>query len=574
MSIVRENPSASPGLGAPGRARLSRHRRQLRLLRSVVLAGLVAGATGTVSVYSGRAPRAAASGSPIKHVVVVMLENHSFDNYFGTFPGANGIPSTACVPNPATGQCLAPYHNPLPDGYPHDMPHTNAAVVADIDKGKMDGFLKQQQNACKCAATSSLGYYNASDIPIFWRYAEDYTLQDNLFEQITSWSFPSHVFLLSEWAASCTSPTNPMSCTGTPKMGFPGWKTWPAPNTLPWTDMTYLLYTHGVSWGYYNADGTQPVCASTGCTMAKATSQGTHIWWNPLPWFLDVQQDKQLANISVQGAFYSALASDTPPAVSWVIPNNFQSGHPGVSTNPGSEEFAVDVINAIESSPEWDSTAIFLAWDDGGGEYDQVVPPTVDALGYGMRVPGILISAYGKHGYIDHQTLSFDAYNKFIEDTFLNSQRLDPANDGRPDSRPSVRENNPLLGDLNQEFNFSGPPSPPILFPTVSMPATVGPATTVTVNGAHFLPGDTVEVQFNCGEPDCLSGTDVASATAAADGTFTSAIAVPTGLAAGTYFVSAQGSNPLEYFGVTHTSLTTRGGAVVPLPPDNQGPED
>jgi hypothetical protein len=137
-----------------------------------------------------------------------------------------------------------------------------------------------------------------------------------------------------------------------------------------------------------------------------------------------------------------------------------------------------------------------------------------------------------------------------------------------------VRENNPLLGDLNQEFNFSGPPSPPILFPTVSLPATVRPGTAVTLNGAHFSPGDTVVVRFNCGEPDCLAGTAVASATVAPDGSFTSTIGVPTGLAAGTYFVSGEGSNPLTYFGVTHTSLTTPGGQVVPLPADNEGPED
>ena len=96
----------------------------------------------------------------------------------------------------------------------------------------------------------------------------------------------------------------------------------------------------------------------------------------------------------------------------------------------------------------------------------------------------------------------------------------------------------------------------------------------MTLSGANFSPGDTVAVRFNCGEPDCLSGTAVASAAVAPDGSFTSTITVPTGLAAGTYFVSAQGSDPLTYFGVTHTSLTTASGKVVPLPPDTSGPED
>jgi phospholipase C len=124
-------------------------------------------------------------------------------------------------------------------------------------------------------------------------------------------------------------------------------------------------------------------------------------------------------------------------------------------------------------SPDWDSTAIFLAWDDWGGFYDHVVPPTVDENGYGLRVPGLTISPYAKPGYIDHQTLSFDAYLKFIEDDFLDSQRIDPKTDGRPDPRPTVRENAPILGDLTQEFDFAQSPRAPIPLP-------VRPKTTLT----------------------------------------------------------------------------------------------
>ena len=99
------------------------------------------------------------------------------------------------------------------------------------------------------------------------------------------------------------------------------------------------------------------------------------------------------------------------------------------------------LINAAMQGPDWNSTAIFLRWDDWGGFYDHVVPPSVDQNGYGLRVPGMVISPYARQGYIDHQTLSFDAYLKFIEDDFLGGQRLDPATDGRPDPRPDVREN-------------------------------------------------------------------------------------------------------------------------------------
>jgi phospholipase C len=113
--------------------------------------------------------------------------------------------------------------------------------------------------------------------------------------------------------------------------------------------------------------------------------------------------------------------------------------------------------------PDWNSTAIFLAWDDWGGFYDHVVPPKVDQNGYGIRVPGLVISPYAKKGYIDHQTLSFDAYLKFIEDDFLNGARLDPATDTRPDSRPSVRENAPVLGDLANDFDFNQSPRAPLI---------------------------------------------------------------------------------------------------------------
>jgi phospholipase C len=125
--------------------------------------------------------------------------------------------------------------------------------------------------------------------------------------------------------------------------------------------------------------------------------------------------------------------------------------------------------------PDWNSTAIFLAWDDWGGFYDHVTPPTVDANGYGLRVPGIVISPYAKKGYIDHQTLSFDAYLKFIEDDFMNGQRLDSNTDRRPDPRPTVRENVSILGNLLNDFDFSQQPRSPLI---LSLHPSPGPAST------------------------------------------------------------------------------------------------
>jgi hypothetical protein len=120
------------------------------------------------------------------------------------------------------------------------------------------------------------------------------------------------------------------------------------------------------------------------------------------------------------------------------------------------------------SGQDWSSTAIFLAWDDWGGFYDHVKPPRVDVQGHGLRVPGLVIRPYARRGYIDHQTLSFDAYLKFIEDDFLSSQRLNPKTDGRPDARPDVRENASILGNLVGDFDFNQKPRKPMLLPRIA----------------------------------------------------------------------------------------------------------
>jgi phospholipase C len=121
------------------------------------------------------------------------------------------------------------------------------------------------------------------------------------------------------------------------------------------------------------------------------------------------------------------------------------------------------VVNAAMRGPDWEETAIFITWDDWGGFYDHVRPPRIDVNGYGIRVPGIMISPWARAGSVDSQTLSFDAYLKLIEDLFLESQRLDPDTMSRPDSRPTVREEIPILGNLLREFDFTQEPLPPMI---------------------------------------------------------------------------------------------------------------
>jgi len=317
-----------------------------------------------------------------------------------------------------------------------------------------------------------MGYHDGSDIPNYWAYAENFVLQDRMFEPNASWSLPAHLFTVSGWSARCTSG-DPMSCTNalqTPSgsafllAGANRRAGLPQPQ-FSWTDITYLLHNAGVSWGYYLDEGSEPDCEDD-AMFCEARPQNPAVpgIWNPLPWFETVQQDDQLGNIQPLSDFYDAVHAGALPAVSWVIPNSRDSEHPPALVSDG-QAYVTSLINAIMQSPDWSSTAIFLTWDDWGGFYDHVVPPTVDENGYGLRVPGLVISPYARQGYIDHQTLSFDAYLKFIEDVFLGGQRLDPATDGRPDPRPTVRENVSILGDLMQDFDFSQPPRPPMLLP-------------------------------------------------------------------------------------------------------------
>jgi len=426
----------------------------------------------------------------IKHVIIVMQENRSFDSYFGTYPGAHGIPMrdgvpTVCVPNPAGG-CTRPYHDTadVNGGGPHGEPN----AVADVDGGLMDGFIRQR-DAAKASCTipddpacnqggppDVMGYHTAAEIPNYWTYARDFVLQDHMFEPVNSWSLPDHLYMVSDWSARCAT-RSPMSCVNdiVGPYGVAQFDqavdqeltTGKTDIDLAWTDITWLLYAKHVSWAYYVQSGTQPDCdddSAETCAPVKQSAAAPGIW-NPLPLFGDVRQDHQLGNIKYLTDYFSAARAGKLPAVSWIVPSGPNSEHPPASVHRG-QAYVTAIINAAMKSKDWKSTAIFLSWDDWGGFYDGVVPPAVDENGYGLRVPGIVISPYAKKGFIDHQTLSSDAYLKFIEDDFLGGDRLNPKTDRRPDPRPDVREDEPILGNLDQDFDFSQRPRPPVLLPT------------------------------------------------------------------------------------------------------------
>ncbi len=541
--------------------------RRLGLARSpfhTLLAGWIALALGALLAFAGSGaaggPVSAEAGiSKIKHVVIITQENRSFDTYFGTYPGADGIPMAnnepaVCLPDPANGGCVKPFYNPADANV--GAPHSHNDEVADVDNGAMDGFVAQAEKGLagctatqvncryRTTATDVMGYHDGRDLPTYWDYARNFTLQDHMFAAASAWSLPAHLYLVSEWSAKCTKAADPASCSnalqnpdsgpdpeiignsligkcqsaadlapckqalsaagispdlaaGVDRLINASCKptdTYPAcqaavdaanvPAALKhelsdaakhlqvpdyaWTDLTYLLHQQHVPWNYYVFKGTEPDCRDDAATCAPikqdATTPGL---WNPLLYFDTVKQDGELGNIQPLTNFYDAARRGALAAVTWIAPTDKVSEHAPAKISTG-QQYVAGLINAIMSGPDWNSTAIFLNWDDWGGFYDHVQPPNADSNGYGFRVPSLIISPFARQGYIDHQTLSQDAYIKFIEDDFLHGQRIDPATDGRPDPRPDVRENSPILGDLTQAFDFTQQPLPPHLIANAS----------------------------------------------------------------------------------------------------------
>jgi len=447
-------------------------RTALAVASAVLIGSPLLGSSGTLEAASGIAGR-----PPLRHLVFIVQENRSFDHYFATYPGADGIPFRAdglpkvCIPDPVLGHCSRPYHShsQIQQGGPHDHP----AALADVNGGRMNGFVvadtkcgtAAQRFLASCQAFEGpagqpdvLSYHTRSDIPNYWAYADAFTLQDRMFAPTDSWTLPSHLFLVSGWSAACSAPHDPMSCSSNIDLTSASQRYhYRGPPVYAWTDITYLLDAAGVSWRYYVGQGTciERPCHPDGPWGSTAPGH------NPLPGFTDVQAAGDLDHFPPHARFLEKAKAGTLPQVSWVVPGNRVSEHPsnGLPISDG-QAYVTELVNAVMSGPDWESTAVFLTWDDWGGFYDHVVPKRVDRNGYGLRVPGLVISPWAIGG-IDDTTYSFDAYLKLIEDVFLGGARLDPATDGRPDSRPDVREEKPALGDLLTEFDFTQDPKAP-----------------------------------------------------------------------------------------------------------------
>ena len=348
--------------------------------------------------------RIATTQFPISHVIVIMMENHTFDNYFGTFPNANGV-TLPQAPNPMPG----------------DPDHTHPAANAAIDGGAMDEFPPVGQVQ-----------YKQSDIPNYWSYATQFGLGDNFFTSYPTSSTPNHVAMITSQSAGsdessphggCNAPQNEIlyskDASGNQFWGHPCYNI---------TSLPGILKANGLSWKYYSS---------------------TPIWDAPSL----VQPISNSPNdIHSSSQFVTDVQSNSLADVSFVTPTPGASDHPAGFVEPA-QNYVTNAVNAVMNNPNyWPNTAIFITWDDWGGFYDHVPPPTNTGDGYGLgpRVPLIVISPYARHNYISHQQGEFASFDKFIEKNW---------------GLPSLGQRDALstTSDLTDFFDWSQTPQSPLI---------------------------------------------------------------------------------------------------------------
>jgi phospholipase C len=335
-----------------------------------------------------------ATKTPIKHIVIIMQENHAFDNMFGVFPGLPsgfGLDLNVCMPDklPAPTPCVKPWNADSKQAaiQDQDISHSRASALYAYNSGSMNGFASKMVASQK---NYSMAYYTGSTIPYYWDYAEYYTLNYNFFSSALSYSLPNHLFAVAAQAGSYAS-TCIRSCITEYNLTFP--------------QIGESLTSAGIPWGYYQYNWNDAInCPKVPYTKSFVNSNvhgGFDGLWSGLTDFTQVQMTAvECSSLGNANDLQNAITTNNLPAVSWVEPEPQVSDHPEQGTWSSGQQYVSSIVNQIENSPEWSSTVIFLTWDDWGGYYDGVTPPQFDQAGQGFRVPLIAISPFSISGGI------------------------------------------------------------------------------------------------------------------------------------------------------------------------------
>ncbi len=414
---------------------------------------------------------------PIKHIVFLVKENRTFDNYFGKFPGANGATSGKL----SDGGTMP--LGKMPDKITPDISHAWAAAVTAYGDGGMDRF-----DLLNGAIGGSNNYVQASeaDIPNYWALAKEFAISDNFFSSLHGPSFPNHLYTIAAQSGGVEDNPGKQAAVGAPTIGAcPTATSCPEPgeaglepdNVTPLTqkkgvwgcdadpkvrvpvldqegdvieiypclDFQTLgdeLTNAGVSWKMY----------APGQGIDDGGFQGSagYIWtvYDAIRHIRSSPEWKQ--HVVMTDQFVVDAKAGNLPAVSWISTPSPVSEHPPASTCVG-ENWTLSLLQAIADGPNWNDTAVFITWDDFGGFYDHVAPSQIDKFGLGFRVPLIVVSPYAKKGFIDHTQAEFSSVLKFIETNY---------------TLPALTERDKNTVDMTQLFDFTQPPRPlPTLTP-------------------------------------------------------------------------------------------------------------
>ncbi|MBI2031251.1 MAG: hypothetical protein HYT08_01415 [Candidatus Levybacteria bacterium] len=349
----------------------------------------------------------AVSSYPIKRVVLIVQENHSFDSYFGTYPGADGFDPNTLLPRlpgekPSIG--LRRTQNTKTPSL------RERAYHKDFDTGREDanGMVVMQ-------------YFEEKEIPNYWAYAKNFVLLDRLFSAVrVRYSVPSHFYLIAATAEGWM--TNRME------------KPYLASKT-----MIDLFKEYSISWKLYSGE-----------TFNNLTNVPNG--FNYILTFKQHKNDKKvISNIVHRDKIFKDIKNGTLPQFSWIFPEAEESEHPPQNVRKGMNH-VTEVINEIMKSKYWKDTAIIVIWDDFGGYFDHVKPEITDQFGPGPRVPGLVISAYSKKGYIDHTTYNTSSVLKFFQTLY---------------NLPSLTERDGKSANMLNAFDFKSGPRDPLILPLI-----------------------------------------------------------------------------------------------------------
>jgi phospholipase C len=391
--------------------------------------------------HAAPAPQAASQAqgmNKIEHIIWIIQENRTFDNYFGTYPGADGFQPGICSPVlPGSSKCIKPFHLhvPMPAC---DLDHGWDVAHAAYDHGTMDGFVWAE------GSPYTMAYLDDHDIPNYWAYARHYTLADRFFSSLNGPSMPNHVYTVA--ATSGGLITN--VCSQDHELDALK-EAMDDPDGFSFAAIINRLAGQGVTWKYYVETPEHVPDAPDPCHVRHPAPTQLGLW-NPLPGFKSIRENpKLMARLVNQTQYFRDLKQGTLPQVSWLIPDFQDSEHPPESVAQGMW-YVTRLVNALMESKYWASSAIFLTWDDYGGFYDHVPPPEEDAFGFGPRVPLLVISPYSKPGYVTSQTGGFSSILRFMEERF-NLKHL-TKRDG-------------CTSDMSDSFDFNQAPNPPLVIP-------------------------------------------------------------------------------------------------------------